>query len=127
MSNHMHLVGEIIPPFTMTSFIRDFKKFTSKKISTEILTGHESRKDWLLDKFSFEAKRTRRAENYKIWKDDSHPEDLTNNDIDVFEKIDYTHDNSVVAGIVDKPEDYLYSSARDYVGKKGLVKVRVLV
>ena len=32
MSNHMHLVARAISPFTMSNLIRDFKKFTSKKI-----------------------------------------------------------------------------------------------
>jgi len=31
-----------------------------------------------------------------------------------------------VAGIVDKAEDYLYSSARNYTGIKGLIDVEFL-
>ena len=36
------------------------------------------------------------------------------------------HYNLVEAGIVDRPEDYLYSSARNYLGVKGLVNVILL-
>ncbi len=36
----------------------------------------------------------------------------------IFQKINYIHNNPVEAGIVDKSEDYLYSSARDYVHAK---------
>jgi putative transposase len=36
------------------------------------------------------------------------------------------HDNPVVAGIVEKPEDYLYSSARNYYGMKGLINIVLL-
>jgi hypothetical protein len=32
----------------------------------------ESRKEWLLKRFSFEAHRKGSAKNYKIWKDDNH-------------------------------------------------------
>jgi putative transposase len=32
--------------------------------------------------------------------------------------MNYIHNNPVEAGIVDKPEDYLYSSARDYIHAK---------
>src|SRR5690606_22600110 len=71
MSNHIHLIGRCDPPGGMSGFLRDFKKFTSKKFITIIETISESRNDWLLDKFSFEAKRTKRADNYKIWKDDN--------------------------------------------------------
>jgi len=37
------------------------------------------------------------------------------------EKMDYIHTNPVRAEIVATPEEYLYSSATDYTGGKGLV------
>jgi hypothetical protein len=33
------------------------------------------------------------------------------------------HYNPVVSGIVEKPEDYLYSSARDYSGLPALIDI----
>jgi hypothetical protein len=41
------------------------------------------------------------------------------------QKLNYLHNNPVEAGIVDRPEDYVYSSARDYKARKncGLVKI----
>ncbi|HTQ28201.1 MAG TPA: hypothetical protein VMI35_08740 [Puia sp.] len=42
------------------------------------------------------------------------------------QKLGYIHDNPVAAGIVEKPEDYLYSSARDYHGMKGLIDIELL-
>jgi putative transposase len=39
------------------------------------------------------------------------------------QKLDYVHDNPVEAGFVEKPEDWLWSSARDYVGSKGLLDI----
>lgn len=124
MSNHIHLTVQCNPPGNMSNFLRDFKKFTSKKFINTIENINESRMEWLLDKFAFEAKRTRRAENYKIWMDDNHAIDLTN--IDIMEKIEYIHNNPVKAGIVDRPEDYIYSSARDYAGRKGLINITAL-
>ena len=42
----------------------------------------------------------------------------------IFEqKINYIHNNPVKAEIVSKPEDYTYSSAVDYSGKKGLLDI----
>jgi len=38
-------------------------------------------------------------------------------------KMDYTHNNPVEAGFVENDYEYLYSSARDYCGVKGLVKI----
>ncbi|XOV91239.1 MAG: transposase [Bacteroidota bacterium] len=127
MSNHIHLIARCIQPHRMSDFLRDFKKFTSKAFIQEMSHIHESRKDWLLDKFHFEAKRTRRAVNYKIWSDDNHAIDLDNTGIDIMQKINYIHDNPVKARIVNNPEDYVYSSAIDYyTDQKGLVKVVIV-
>ncbi|MEN8247316.1 MAG: transposase [Bacteroidota bacterium] len=126
MSNHIHLVGRVEGDLGMSGFLRDFKKFTSKKIISLIKEIPESRRKWLLNKFEFEAKRTGRAKYFKVWKDSNHAIDLTNNEIDVYNKIDYIHMNPVVNRLVDNPEEYLYSSAKDYENKKGLVKVEVI-
>ena len=123
MTNHIHLVARANPPHRMSDFLRDFKKFTSKKIVEEVAYINESRREWLLDKFSFEARRTSRADYYKLWKDDNHPIDLDNNGIDIMQKIDYIHENPVRAGWVEFPAHYLYSSARDYNGQDGLVDI----
>lgn len=38
--------------------------------------------------------------------------------------MNYMHNNPVESGLVEKAEDYLYSNARDYVGKiKGLLDI----
>ena len=42
------------------------------------------------------------------------------------ERILYVHENPVRDKIVARPEDYLYSSAGDYMGKKGLVNATVI-
>ena len=125
MSNHLHLVARVNEPDKLSDFLRDFKKFTSKAILRAIVDNPESRREWLLDKFAFEAKRTRRAEKYKFWKDGNHAVYL-NDGIDVWEKINYIHMNPVRAGIVDEIDDYVYSSARDFAGRKGLVNIEVL-
>ena len=38
-------------------------------------------------------------------------------------KLIYSHNNPVESGVVENSEDYLYSSARDYANKKGLIKL----
>ncbi|HEX5152617.1 MAG TPA: hypothetical protein VFW07_14300 [Parafilimonas sp.] len=43
-----------------------------------------------------------------------------------WQKLDYIHGNPVKAGFVEKPEDYLYSSARNYYGMKGLIDIDML-
>ena len=42
------------------------------------------------------------------------------------QKVEYIHQNPVEAGIVLCAEDYPYSSAKDYAGEKGLLKIELL-
>jgi len=42
------------------------------------------------------------------------------------QKPDYLHNNPLEAGVVENAEDYLYSSARDNSGMKGLVNIEIL-
>ena len=41
-------------------------------------------------------------------------------------KLEYIHQNPVEAGFVDQPREWLYSSARDYGGEKGLIDLMFL-
>ena len=40
--------------------------------------------------------------------------------------MDYIHENPVIAEIVVLPEEYLHSSARDYMGTRGLLDIVLL-
>jgi putative transposase len=120
MSNHIHLIASC--ENDLASVMRDFKSFTSKQFSKAIDTAEESRKDWLLGKFRFAANRDLRSKDFKIWKDGYHPVELGSNEM-IDQKMDYIHDNPVRQEIVFLPEHYLYSSARDYCGEKGLVEI----
>jgi hypothetical protein len=44
----------------------------------------------------------------------------------LMQKLNYIHQNPVRAEIVAKPEDYLYSSALNYAGEKGLLNVELI-
>ena len=44
----------------------------------------------------------------------------------LWQKINYIHQNPVRAEFVARPEDYLYSSAQNYAGDKGLLDVNVV-
>ncbi|SKB91232.1 hypothetical protein SAMN03080601_01478 [Alkalitalea saponilacus] len=39
------------------------------------------------------------------------------------QKLNYIHNNLVVEGIVERPEDYLYSSARNYTGLRNYLEI----
>jgi putative transposase len=125
MSNHLHLMVRAKEGFVLSHILRDFKKFTSKEITAKILDIGESRREWLLNKFAFEAKRTGRAKYYKVWRDDNHAICLEKNEW-VLQRLNYIHQNPVRQLIVTNAHEYIFSSAIDYADGKGLVKVTVI-
>ena len=58
----------------------------------------------------------------KFWQEGSHPEEITTTDF-FRQKLNYIHQNPVRVGIVDKEEEYVYSSARDFYGCSGLLSL----
>jgi len=125
MSNHLHLVARTTQECSLSDFVRDFKKFTHRSMIAIINSEKESRRLWMLHQFKFYASRHSRNENYQIWTNSVHPEECYSSDF-TKTKIDYIHNNPVRAGIVNQPEDYVYSSAANYNGKQGIIEVDLL-
>ena len=124
MSNHIHLIVTTkTDDGNISDIIRDFKKYTSKQIAKAIETVGESRREWLLNAMRKEANRIGRAVNYKLWKDDNHAICIDGKTINIKERLNYIHENPVRNGLVLNDWDYVYSSAMDYQGKKGLVNI----
>jgi hypothetical protein len=61
--------------------------------------------------------------DFQLWQQDNHPIELNTNER-MRERLDYVHNNPVKAGFVGRPEDWLWSSAADYAGMKGLIEIR---
>ena len=121
MSNHIHLIANS-PDGHLSETLRDFKKFTARAIIDAIKEGNESRRDWMLNRFGFNAQQHSRNEHYQLWTHENHAVILYSNDF-IQEKLEYLHNNPVRARIVEKPEDYLYSSARNYADLDGMLDV----
>ncbi|WP_064198267.1 MULTISPECIES: REP-associated tyrosine transposase [Emticicia] len=121
MSNHIHVVMGSKNE-RLSDLVRDFKKFTAKNCINLIKTEPESRKDWMLKRFEFAARSHSRNDTHQFWKYGSHSEEIFTENF-MWTKLEYIHLNPVRAGIVEKASDYLYSSARNYVGKKGLIDI----
>ena len=124
MSSHVHLILSADQPqfFQLSDIIRDLKKYTASQIIREIETGPESRREWLLDKFAFAAGKNSRNTNYQFWQQNNQAEELISNKF-IDQKLTYIHQNPVQEGWVAEAYHYLYSSARDYSGTKGLVPI----
>ncbi len=122
MPSHVHLVfrSTIQKP---EDLIRDFKSLTSKQVIGLIKDNNqESRREWLLNSFQKAGQANGNNTNNQFWQQHNKPIELWTPAV-IDQKIDYTHNNPVVAGFVENDYDYLHSSARDYAGIKGLVKV----
>lgn len=122
MTNHVHLIFRSIKEQGPEMLLGDFKRFTSKAIIKAIKeNSKESRRNVMLEQFQNAAKKSSNVKNYQFWQHNNKPIELWSNGV-IQEKIDYIHKNPVEKGLVFRPEDYLYSSAVDYAGEKGLLK-----
>jgi len=111
----------------LSNTIRDFKRFTSKAIVAAIEDNvRESRKDWLLEQFKKAAAKTSNVSTYQFCRHDNKPIELWSNKV-IDEKINYIHNNPVEEGLVFHPENYVFSSARDYSGEMGVLDGVVVI
>ena len=121
MTSHVHLVFRSAGKEKPEKILGAIKQYTSREIVNAIKENpKESRKEFLLKQFQIEADKSANVKNHKFWQHHNNPIELWSNKV-IFEKINYIHYNPVEEGFVQFPEDYLYSSARDYAGDKGLI------
>lgn len=125
MSNHLHLLASAREGFNLSDILRDFKKFTSKQIVADINNEIESRRDWMLYRFEFAGKFKTNVKNYKFWKDGNQAMECFSFNFSQ-QKLNYIHQNPVRAMIVEEAEHYLFSSAKNYSGVKGLLEVEFI-
>jgi len=125
MSSHIHLLCKAQDSYLLSNIMRDFKKYTSKKIIETIINHPESRREWMLDYFKSACSHLQRNQEYKVWQDGYHAEVCTSNKF-IKQKIDYIHNNPVVDKIVENPEDYIFSSARNYAALDAALEVTIL-
>jgi REP element-mobilizing transposase RayT len=124
MSNHVHLIVRSSED-NLSQTVGDLKKFTSKQIIKSIETEPESRREWLLWMFKHAAEKHKRNKNYQFWTHENHAVLLYSEEF-IKERLLYIHDNPVRAGIVEHPEDYLYSSARNYASLESVLEIDLL-
>jgi putative transposase len=122
MSSHVHLIISV-ENGNLSDIIRDIKRHTAKQLLKAIEENlEESRKEWMLWMFARVGKRNSNNETYQFWQQNNHPIELATNEM-LEQRLSYLHNNPVESGCVAKAEDYLYSSAVDYSGMKGLVPI----
>ena len=126
MTKHLHLVVSAKEGYILSDIIRDFKKFTAKAIIKHNNTHNiESRREWMMQIFKYHAKYNKRNTNYQLWTNYNHPTEVYSQRF-IGQKINYIHQNPVKAGFVDRAEDWIYSSARNYLGMKGIIDIEII-
>lgn len=122
MPNHVHMVIRSTKE-DPSGLLRDFKGFTSRKLIKTIKENPgESRKEWMLKIFEKAGNARSNVSEMQFWQQHNHPMELWNDAI-VKQKVDYIHYNPVKAGLVTNPEDWKYSSARNYAGDQTVLEI----
>ncbi len=79
----------------------------------------------MLGYFKEACSHLKREQNYKVWQDGYHAEICSSNKF-IQQKLNYIHNNPVKDKIVANPEDYIFSSARNYASLDNELAVLVL-
>ena len=80
----------------------------------------------MLEQFKKAGAKSSKQIKYQFWRHDNKPIELWSNKV-IDEKINYIHNNPVEEGLVFKPEEYVYSSAKDYSGEKGILNDVIII
>jgi putative transposase len=123
MTNHIHLIVGRTVEHRIEEIVRDLKNLLlCRSVAPFESNMQESRRIWMLRLFKSAGLDSKKHINYKFWQNEYHPVELNTKEM-MDQKLEYIHDNPVKEGIVERPEDYIYSSARDYTGRKGLLNI----
>lgn len=113
MPTHVHALVWPDDGINLSDVARDFKRYTSRKISKLAETlGSKG----LLKAFrnARESNRAQEVSTYQVWQEGSHAETIFTAKF-AKQKLDYIHLNPVKAGLVKAAEDWPFSSARAYI------------
>ena len=123
MTSHVHMIigtkGN-----ALSNIVRDLKRHTSEKLRAEIQNNPtESRKEWMLKMMRETGSANSNNRRFQLWQQHNHPIVLDTERI-MQQRLDYIHNNPVVAGFVEAPEEWGHSSAKDYnTEEKGLLDI----
>ena len=127
MPSHVHMIiGS--NKNKMEDIVRDMKSHTSTAMRKAIRNNaQESRKEWIIWMCERAGKKNGNNNGWQFWQQHNQP--LVIKDQEMFDKtLEYIHLNPVVAGFVNKHEDWKYSSAGDFCEsdkyQKGIIELK---
>jgi len=114
MTSHLHLILSANEGYSLSDIIRDFKRHTSSTLRSCIIDNpSESRKDWFIWFFERAGKKNKRNKDFQLWQQHNHPIELSTKPMDE-QRLEYIHYNPVVAGFVNDPTAWEWSSCASY-------------
>jgi len=127
MSNHIHLIFRA-EEGNPQRLLQSFKSSTAKELIALIKNNtQESRRERYIWFMELAAKRNKTTNNkIQFWQQHNKPIELWSNHA-IEKNLDYLHNNPVVSGEVSDPSHYLYSSAIDYSGGKGILDIHIML
>ncbi len=121
MPSHLHAITVSANMGDISILMRKWKSLSSKAIGNY---SRAHRPEWIIQ-FEDNAQQynVRQDQKYQVWT--PRFDDFAIRDDKQYEiKFNYIHSNPVRAGLVEKCEDYPYSSFRDYLGRKnGYIRI----
>ncbi|WP_340153002.1 transposase [uncultured Marivirga sp.] len=122
MPSHLHLIFRA-KENNPEKVLGRFKEFTSKQLQASIKENiQESRKEWMLWMFKRAGSKSSNVKSSQLWQHNNKPIELYSNAV-IDQKVNYIHQNPVVAGFVYEAHHWKYSSAIDYSGGKGVLEI----
>lgn len=128
MTSHVHLIisTESKEEKALSRTIGSLKTFTSQKLLADIkASADESRREWMLDLFRIAGAANSNNVTNQFWQQHNKPIELWSPEV-MMQKLIYLHQNPVVEGFCESAVHYPYSSAVDYAGGQGKLKIALL-
>ncbi|CAN5130171.1 hypothetical protein BH23BAC3_BH23BAC3_33310 [soil metagenome] len=119
MENHIHL---IVQSDELSKKIQAFKSWTARNI---IEVFKDNGNYYQLYKLKKARQHSHTDSIHQLWQQGFHPKQIIGDKM-MIQKIEYIHNNPVKRGFVDHAEDWRYSSARNYMGMKGMIPITLL-
>ncbi|MFZ2905451.1 MAG: transposase [Cyclobacteriaceae bacterium] len=106
MSNHFHVIWQIVGDHRREEVQRDFLKYTGQQILKRLRNEQSA----LINELRVNAK----DRKHQVWERNSLGIALWSPEV-FWQKLNYIHNNPVKAGLCEYPEDYKFSSAKFYI------------
>ena len=120
MTNHLHMIVNCNEPFQLSETIRDFKRHIATECFKWISHNQESRREWMIPIFENAGINDPKNKSVKVWQSGNQAIELYNPEF-TWTKVLYVHNNPVKAGWVNKPENWIYSSASNYMEEESIL------